>query len=84
MIVESACSTVRPTVAAVLAASYNCKREDAHSHQIASVNSLEAFGDDRFHTQQVDVPLAAQSRAAAHAIIFAGQHDQRDVPSFHV
>ena len=51
------------------------QRQHAHADQIAAVNSLEAFGDDGFHAQQIDA-LGGPVAAGAHAVVFAGQHDQ--------
>ena len=38
------------------------QRQNAHADQVAAVDALEAFGDDRFDAQQDTCPLAAQSR----------------------
>ena len=53
------------------------QRQHAHADEIAAVDALEAFGDDGFHAEQ-ERALGGPVARAAHAVIFAGEDDQRD------
>src|SRR5262245_15245565 len=55
---------------------FELQRQHAHSDQVATVNPLEALGDDRSHAQQPR-PLRRPIARAARAVLLAGDHDQR-------
>ena len=50
--------------------------EDAHSDEIAPVDSLETLGDDGLDAEEVRT-LRSPVSGAARAVLFAGQDDQR-------
>ena len=80
MTMSNRSSPVSPSVVRVLAFLVD-QRQHAHADQIAAVDALEALGDDRFHAEQ-ERALGGPVAAGAHAVILAGQHDQRRVLGF--
>ena len=54
----------------------SCSGRNAHAHQVAAVDALEARGDHRADAQQ-ECPLGGPVAAAAGAVFRAGQHHQR-------
>ena len=55
---------------------FELQRQHAHSHQIGAVNTLEAFGDDRFDPQQISA-LGRPVPARPGAVFLPGDHHQR-------
>src|SRR5687768_18382439 len=51
--------------------------QHAHADQVAAVDALEALGDDGFDAEQVRALRGPVARAA-HAVILAGEDDERD------
>ena len=66
---------VRPSVCRV-SPGLELQRQHAHADQVAAVDALVALGDHRL-TPSSSVPLAAQSRELAGAVLLAGDDDQR-------
>jgi hypothetical protein len=54
----------------------------AHTHQIGSVDALEAFGHHGFDTEKARVPFAAQSRDDPVPYSLPAMIDQGRCPAF--